>query len=65
MGSDVSLKEPRSAKRLAADFTLARQRVCSDVHFKRSERHIKFIAVFTMERALVIWVAVVLLVAEQ
>ena len=36
VGSNMPLKKPRSTERFAANFTLAGQRVRSDVHFKRS-----------------------------
>ncbi len=49
VGSDVSLQQPRSTEAFAADFTLTRQSVRSDVHFESAQRRVRLFAVFTRE----------------
>ena len=62
---DVALKQPRSAKTLAAYFTFTRQRMGSNVHLERTQRRIRLLAVFTSEMFLYLRAAVKLLVFRQ
>lgn len=48
--SDVSLEQPRPGERLAAQVTLARQRVRPDVHLQRAQTHVDLGAELAGER---------------
>ena len=58
----VTLQQPRPRECLAANVTLARQRVRADVHFERAERIVGFLAEFTLKLFLHLSDAVKLLV---
>lgn len=47
--SDVSLEKPRPGEGLAAEVTLAGQRVSSDVHFQSPRRAVNFSALVTRD----------------
>ena len=49
--AQVALQQPGPRERLAAQFTLARQRVRADVHLERAERRVSLGAVFARELA--------------
>lgn len=49
VGADVALQEPGSAERLAADFTLTRQRMRSHMHLQGALRLVLLLAVLAAE----------------
>lgn len=61
----VSLKQPRSGERFAAEFTHTGQRVRPDVHLQRSQADVLLLTVLTAEGLLVAPLALELLVFGQ
>lgn len=49
MGPDVTLQQPGSRERFAANVALARQRMRADVHLQRAHRRVLFAAVLAEE----------------